>query len=665
MPELSPEVLQRLRERAAPPPPKRSLPWVQIFFILVALAAGGWAYYQHWRYRLPQERDFTKTDGRAFHATLLSHNDGYAAFTLPEAAATRYLPIASLSPADQDFVRHTAATLTLAFPVDYVFTDAAGKETPVRLMERNSDWVKVTLADSHTQTFLAIDALSPADQDFVRLIPAYLGFNFPIDYILTGLPQAGASLHLLGHTKDYLEYQDGGSASHRLLPITSLSATDQRFVRALPSVIPFDYPFTYGITTEDGVSLAGLITNHNTDLVAIQPAGDTATRYYPIRHLSAESQALLRQLPGNLTISLPLDCLVDDARGQPLRMHITDRALDFLRYISEADGTEQYYPLADLSNADQEVLKRLPVGLRLEYPFNYHLTDQAGRALNVQILGRSADQIKFRLATGAISLYALDKLSPASARFLRLLPVNLTGEAATSTAAEPPEAKALRDHIAAMLTENEQLRIHVANPTTPGKQKVVEKQKITDNEAQISLDKVKLDTLLKRSGASLVRSPATQLAPLRAELAGLVERTVAAQKSIDAIPADTSSVRVVQNQSYAAAASSFADQIDSQRSAQQTELDRVRDQIEVLCKEIDPFIDPAPKLGPEQRAKSTWNSVMRQVRSDDQLHKDIAAATPATIRSLQTELRRNQVDLIALLREIKATLGEYTPAAAP
>ena len=498
MPELSPEILQRLRERAAPPPPPRPrLPWLQLSLVFFALGAIGWGCYQHWRYRLPQDRDITMQNGKSFHGTLLAHNDKFLALTLTDSGQIRFLPLSALVAVDRDFIQHTQQDLTLKFPLEYVLTDPSGKELAIRLEARTSAWVKVTNLATQAQTLLSIDALSPEDQDFVRQMPTTLSLLFPLEYIFTGPPAPGVNVRLLGRTPNYVKYQTGANGSKEFAPIASLSEVDRALLRQLPNSLPKDYPVAVPLTTAEGGTLPGLIFNHNFDLVALKVPEENAVRYFPIKRLSAESQRFIHELAGDLIFACPLDCVITNAQGKSVQVRVLARAQEFLKLSGDAGVLERYLPLAELSDPDQQVFRTLPVTFTLQYPFNYVLTDLTGRTLNVQVLGRTENEVRFQLANGSIQTYALSKLISINQEFLRLLPVSSSSAESSAQLGYPPEASIYRNQIATLSAENEQLRAHLDNPTTPIKQKALDKQKIDDNAVQISTANFKLDALLK------------------------------------------------------------------------------------------------------------------------------------------------------------------------
>ncbi|HVU39008.1 MAG TPA: hypothetical protein VHC95_11790 [Opitutales bacterium] len=602
---LSPEVLRRLHERLPPPPARKPLPWLQILCMLFAFGVAGWGAFQLWRYRLPQEHDFTDQAGHAFHATLQARNHQFAQLLLPGSATPRYLPLKNFSTADQDFLRHTKAELTLKFPLDYTLTSADGQEQLVRLEARDNSWVKITLPASHFQTCLPLDQLSPADRAFVAEMPLSLNLFFPMDYVLTGPPQSGAKVHFLGRTPNFAEFQIADSPAKHCLPIAKFSTADQLFLRHLPATSVPDYPVDYPLAAEDGHALPGPILDHNYDVVALQMPGDGSARFYPIKRLSEDGRTFLHEYPGRLSLSCPLECTIADAQGQTSRVRVLSRATNVLKVAGANGAPDQFLSFAGLSLIDQEVFNLLPIGFTFAYPIEYTLVDQLGRALPAKILGRTDADVRFRLASGAETTYPLEKLSPDSQKFIRQLPPD--GPPAGSSAPDPS---------------------------------------------------------FKPAGAAIsAAAPRASFAALCDSLVSQLTQDDALQKSISTLPNDTSGVRNVLNKAYQQAADNFADQMTATRNHLLQQQDDCRDQIENLCDQISPLVNVTAKSGETLHAKNTWDNVMRFVRADDQLRRGLAASNAREAQ--RDEIRKNQIQAITLLKEIKSSLDTLAPASAP
>ena len=238
---LPPDVLARMQARQSPPEAEpRQVPWGMIIFVLSLLGAVAWFGYPLWKYRLPQERDLTDQGGKTLHVRLEAKNDTLLKYTLPGSDTAHFLPIASLAPADKEFVGHLKSGMELRFPWNYDLTDSAGKTTPIRLVAHNKDWVQYTILTDGTTHYLSLASLPPSDQMAVSQFPANLNLNYPVDYVFTGAPEPGAKIRLLGHNDDSFKYLELADGKTYTASIDSLSKADQRFVRLLWNNLPPD-----------------------------------------------------------------------------------------------------------------------------------------------------------------------------------------------------------------------------------------------------------------------------------------------------------------------------------------------------------------------------------------------------------------------------------------
>ncbi len=223
-------------------------PWGKILVVAVLVGAVGWLGFPYWKYRLPQERDLTNPQGATVRVRLEARNDLLLKCTLTDTATVRYFAIASLAPADREFVGHLKSELQFQLPLDYVLVDAVGAEISVRLTAHDNDWLQYTLNTDGSTHYRALASLPAADQLLVRLLPASLHLNYPVEYAFTGPPLAGAKIRLVGRNSSTFKYMALLDRQTYSAPITSLSASDQSFVRALPLSLPDDQP---AIATEN------------------------------------------------------------------------------------------------------------------------------------------------------------------------------------------------------------------------------------------------------------------------------------------------------------------------------------------------------------------------------------------------------------------------------
>lgn len=234
----TPGVYRPYQRTPEPAPPFWASDWFKLMiFLLVAGAAGGWAYYHFfWLYRLPQERDLTDLQGNVLHVRILGHDDTLLKYTAPESEMERYLLLAALSPPDQEFIAKLGSTPLAKLPFACTLTDSTGQQTTVRVMAHDNDWAQCALVADGSTHYVFLSTLTAADQAVVRLLPSTLRFNFPLDYSLTGAPEPGAKVEFIGRNESTVEYLELADGKKYFAAITDLSKADQSLVRELPHI---------------------------------------------------------------------------------------------------------------------------------------------------------------------------------------------------------------------------------------------------------------------------------------------------------------------------------------------------------------------------------------------------------------------------------------------
>ncbi len=240
---LSPNpITNRRYQRALEPEPEPPF-WIRdwfkfMVFLLVVGSVGGWAYYQFfWLVRLPQERDLTDLQGKSMHVSILGHDDVLLKYTLPGSETERYLSLATLTPADQQFIAKLSPTTLARLPFTCTLTDSTGKETAVRLLTHNDNWAQCALIADGSTHYIFLSTLAPSDQAVIRLLPGGLNFQYPMNYVFTGPPQPGENVQLLGRNDNTVEYLELTSGQKYFAAISQLSQTDQAFIREFPLYI--------------------------------------------------------------------------------------------------------------------------------------------------------------------------------------------------------------------------------------------------------------------------------------------------------------------------------------------------------------------------------------------------------------------------------------------
>ena len=140
-----------------------------------------------------------------------------------------------------------------------------------------------------------ISSLNPTDQALVQLLPSGLVFQYPVDYTLTDSQGRPHAVRFLGHSTSIVKYSVVADGSIQVQPIASLSAQDQAFVRLLPAYIALDYPVDRTLTDVQGKTFDAHILGRSTGVVKLTLASDGTTQYYPVSTLSDAEDVYKRQ----------------------------------------------------------------------------------------------------------------------------------------------------------------------------------------------------------------------------------------------------------------------------------------------------------------------------------------------------------------------------------
>jgi len=332
-------------------------------FCFLAAGAGIWAWfkYDYLPVQLPQEHDLTSKQGTTLHVRIEGRSEGILQLTMLDDGTSRLDPILNLADADQEYVSHLPAEMTFHFPLEYVLTDPQGNTTPARLMGRTDQLLKWVSLKDKTTHWVGLGNLSAVDKVFVTSLPARVQFDYPFDMDLTD--QAGRSFTatITGRSDALVKYKLK-DGTEEWLPLAGLDSASQAFLRGLPANWILEYPFNYTLTDVQGHAQPASIEGRSADLAKITMRDDGTTRLYPIASLSEKDQALLRALPVKLDLGYPFKGTLTDQQGHTLQVTLIGRSDEELRFVRAEDGTAYTYPLARLSPEDQAYVKLLPVG---------------------------------------------------------------------------------------------------------------------------------------------------------------------------------------------------------------------------------------------------------------------------------------------------------------
>ncbi|MGA2053044.1 MAG: hypothetical protein ABSH19_07020 [Opitutales bacterium] len=150
---------------------------------------------------------------------------------------------------------------------------------------------------------------------------------------------------------------------------------------------------------------------------------DGTMHYYPIAQLSPADQEFTQNLPVDITLGVPLDYVLTDAHGQGLPVRILGHNNDWVKYQTTSDQATHFGLISALSTTDQALVQLLPPGLLFSYPVEYTLTDAQGHAQTVRFLGHSQDMVKYQVvSSGDVEVQPIASLSTLDQSFVRQLP---------------------------------------------------------------------------------------------------------------------------------------------------------------------------------------------------------------------------------------------------
>ncbi len=237
--------------------------------------------------------------------------------------------------------------------------------------------------------------------------------------------------------------------------------------------------------------------------------------------------------------------------------------------------------------------------MKLSFPVDYTLISDTGQSLEAHIVGRDAASVRFELSDGKMYAYQMSKLSPESQAFLKLFSANLS---------------------------------------------------------DASLPNPEADTAKK--------SATQQFAALQSKLSALIQtdsnQMSTASKSVPSTPSSRGIAYADNTVSFVASAASQTTVADPDNDPR---YDSNRNEIENVCKQLNPLVDSKPRQGNEHLAQNSWSHVMLLIKDDDELRIEMTNPNQIRLSAEAQELRRNQADVVKSLREIYNYIGEYSPPA--
>jgi hypothetical protein len=249
-------------------------------------------------------------------------------------------------------------------------------------------------------------------------------------------------------------------------------------------------------TTKTGQNFSGKALGYDKDALALKLFVDGTTRYFPIEDLTPADQRFVSGLEG-FKIDWPLECTAYDSKGNPVYVTVKGRTADFAILSDPKTGAVDYRPMSFFSAEDQKVFKMLSASPMPHYAFKMTLTDQTGRSIPAVITGRTDLDVKFILANGTSTSYPISKLSPANQDFLRQL----------SSEYDSISLHRIRDRNNLLEAENLKIQARIEDPSTSAYDRELAQNDYYRNSQEIASNKMKINAEIKN--AELVQSQKT------------------------------------------------------------------------------------------------------------------------------------------------------------
>jgi hypothetical protein len=247
-------------------------------------------------------------------------------------------------------------------------------------------------------------------------------FSYPQQRLLFKTDGQTVPAQLVGRTGEYVKFVRLSDHTTVVLPLANLSADSQALVRRLPLNLTTVYPVAMDLTDSSGRIINVLVLDRTEDWIKYQFPGSPVVHYFPIAGLSSASQDFIHGFPASANFSFPLDYVLSDKDGRDMLTTIEGRSKKFVKFTLLGDYSEQCYPISTLSATDQAFVTSLPVNLESVLPVDRVLTDLDGRMIEARIVSIADDSVQFTLlADGSTHVFPLPKLSAPDQTYLTLL----------------------------------------------------------------------------------------------------------------------------------------------------------------------------------------------------------------------------------------------------
>lgn len=241
-------------------------------------------------------------------------------------------------------------------------------------------------------------------------------------------------------------------------------------------------------TTKTGQNFSGVAVGYDKEALALKLFADNSTRYYPIEDLSPADQRFVSTLTG-IKIDWPLECTAYDRKGNPVYVNVYGRTTDYAILSDPKTGSIDYRPLSYFSEEDQKVFRMLNASSMPRYSFKMTLTDLSGRSIPVVVSGRTDLDVKIVLANGTATTFPLDKLSLVNQEFLR----KLSGEY------DSLALHRLHDRNDQLEVDNIKLQAIMAAPNSSATEKEIAQKDYFQNRQEISSNTLKIEAEMKNA----------------------------------------------------------------------------------------------------------------------------------------------------------------------
>lgn len=203
---------------------------------------------------------------------------------------------------------------------------------------------------------------------------------------------------------DILKYTQLSDHSVHYVPIFTLPPSQQDLANNLPSDLDLEFPFECVMGDQDHPPAPIRLEGRSDTWVRYTSLADNVTHYDPLESFATADQTVLKAFPAIFKVDTPLTHAFHDTAGNLVADRLEARNSQLVK-LTAHDGGVIYFPVSELSSLDQHLIDPLPFVLHPTYPLECVVTDNHGAKLSIRLEGRNADTVKYTLLSDGKTYY--------------------------------------------------------------------------------------------------------------------------------------------------------------------------------------------------------------------------------------------------------------------